>query len=128
MTPGYKILIVEDEALVALCLRKELTSLGYWVSPSVATGEAAVQSVEQNPPDLILMDIRLAGKMNGIEAAGEIVSRRDIPIIFMSGYEDQDLAARLEGLNPAAHFIKPLDTDALDSAMKTILRKRTKGV
>lgn len=114
MKPIRKILIVEDEAIIAMNLKLQLAHFGYEVSKIVATGEEAITSVEQENPDLILMDIRLAGALNGIEAAQQIqTSHQALPIIFMTGYPDQELRDQGQLLHPLAYFIKPINIQEL---------------
>ena len=108
MRENIRILIVEDEFLAAVYLQRELIRSGYTVSQPVATGEEAIERAEQEQPDVVLMDIRLAGAIDGIEAAREIVSRHAIPIIFMTGYSDGETRERAQRLAPAAYLIKPL--------------------
>jgi len=127
MRENIRILIVEDEFLAAIYLQRELTRSGYTVSQLVATGEDAIERVEQEQPDVILMDIRLAGVIDGIEAAREIVSRHAIPIIFMTGYSDDETRERAQRLAPAAYLIKPIQVyqvkSAIDSALAAMPEK-----
>ncbi|MBN2001628.1 response regulator [candidate division KSB1 bacterium] len=107
------ILIVEDEALTALYLKLELERAGYRVCNTVATGEEAILCATKDQPDIILMDIRLAGNINGIEAAQTIRSNNDVPIIFMTGYHEEKLRERAKPLNPLGYFIKPVGLSEL---------------
>ena len=86
MNKKVKILLVEDEAIVAQYLSLELELEGYEVCGYVATGEEAIQKALEEKPDLILMDINILGDIDGIQAAEEILKHRYIPIIFMTGY------------------------------------------
>ena len=86
---------------------------GYEVVPHVSTGEAAIQSVKCNQPDIVLMDIRLAGKMDGIEAASAIKSESDIPIIFITGYDDQSVRLRAIQVQPLDYLCKPFTMNEL---------------
>jgi CheY-like chemotaxis protein len=109
MMNPFKILVVEDEAITALLLKRELQREGYEVCGPVATAEVALQMVEREHPHLILMDIRLAGDMDGIEAAEKIVAGdHNVPIIFMTGYSDAEIEARANVLQPAAYLVKPV--------------------
>ncbi len=128
MRENIRILIVEDEFLAAIYLQRELTRSGYTVSQLIATGEEAIESVEQEQPDLVLMDIRLAGAIDGIEAAREIVSRHTIPIIFMTGYSDDETRERAQRLAPAAYLIKPLHIYQVKSAIESALAAMAKQV
>src|SRR5665647_1618669 len=88
------ILIVEDDSLIALYLQELLQNAGYNVPDPVASGEEAIEHVRTCPlPDLILMDITLDGKLNGIETARQIEKISDIPIIFLSAHSDMGLLA-----------------------------------
>jgi CheY-like chemotaxis protein len=107
MRKSVKVLQAEDEAITAMQMDRELRSLGYDVVPHVATGEAAVKSAMLNKPDVIIMDIRLAGAMDGIEAAAAIQAEADIPVIFLTGYDDSATRDRALKLNPLAFLIKP---------------------
>ena len=103
-----KILLVEDEAITALLLTRNLKQEGYEVCDPVSTGEAAIRAVKNDHPDVILMDIRLGSQMDGVEAAQTIANSYDIPIIFLTGYGDKETIARAEVVNPAGYLIKPV--------------------
>jgi len=103
-----KILLVEDEAIPAMMIEIGLTSFGYQMCPTVASGEDAVLAASQEHPDLILMDIHLAGLMDGIQAAELISARDNIPIVFLTGYTDPGTAERASKLHPVAYRIKPV--------------------
>ena len=90
-----KILVVEDESIVAKDIQNSLKKLGYIVPTIVASGEKAIEEVEQTRPDLILMDIMLKGEMSGIEVANIIRERFDIPVIFLTAYADDNTLAKL---------------------------------
>ncbi|GAI24123.1 unnamed protein product, partial [marine sediment metagenome] len=83
-----KILIVENERIVAEDIKRTLQNLGYTVCPIVTSGDEAVKKAEQESPDLILMDIVLQDEMSGIEAAEQIRTRFNIPIIYLTAYAD----------------------------------------
>ncbi len=108
-----KILVVEDEAFIAMGLRMELTHQGYYQCDIVASGEEAVQLIEKEEFQLALMDIQLSGKMDGIEAARKISLRHRIPIVFMTGFPNQDLKERAKTINPIAWFDKPIAIEEL---------------
>lgn len=120
MTKQLTILLVEDEALIALCLRKELEHAGYVVDQMLATAEAAVERLGQFVPDVILMDIRLAGSMTGLEAAYEIRKFHPVPIIFMTGYGDDAYGADVERLKPSALVSKPVSVTTLMNVIEAI--------
>jgi CheY-like chemotaxis protein len=121
MKSAVNILLVEDEAFAAMTLRQILTHMGYTRCHVVATGEDAIAFAEQNPPDLLLMDIRLAGPLNGIEAAQQILaSYQNIPIIFMTGYTSEKIMEQIQALNPVGSFVKPLPITELLTAIESL--------
>jgi CheY-like chemotaxis protein len=103
------ILIADDEAIAAMSLRLELKRAGFPLCQIVATGEKAVSAALQEPFDAILMDVHLAGKINGLEAVRQIrAAGLDIPVIFISGYADQEHRAQTVEFHPAAYLVKPI--------------------
>ena len=89
--PKADILIVEDDRIVAEDTRVTLEKLGFGVCGIVPSGEESLKKVEAEPPDLVLMDIKLEGRMDGIEAADQIRSRFNIPVVYVTGYADEDV-------------------------------------
>ncbi len=116
-----KIMVVEDEALSAMIMCKILENRGYTVCKPVATGEEAVVSAIAEKPDIIFMDICLAGEKDGIQAAQEIGEIYNIPIIFVTAYSDTDVKKRAERLKPAAYLNKPVGIDQMQSAIEAVL-------
>jgi len=110
-----RILVVEDEVLVAEELREDLEELGYSVAGVVGSGESAVRAVSENRPDLILMDVRLEGDVDGIEAARQIQAKFDVPIIYLTAYSDQETLKRAAATSPAAYLIKPFNERELEA-------------
>jgi PAS domain S-box-containing protein len=102
-----RILIVEDESIVALDMRNQLTELGYEIVGMAASGEDAIASAVGSQPDLVLMDIRLKGEMDGVEAAARIRSVCDIPIIFITAYADEKTLARAKVTQAFGYILKP---------------------
>ena len=84
-----QILIVEDDYIVVMDLRDRLQSLGYAIVAVASYGEEAIEKAAETRPDLVLMDIRLKGDMDGIEAAAEIRARFDIPVVYLTAYVDE---------------------------------------
>lgn len=103
-----RILIVEDETIIAMDLESSLKGLGYEVTSIVSTGEEAIEKAEAENPDLILMDIRVEGEMDGIEAAAEIRGRFDIPVIFSTAYLDAERLDRAKVTMPFGYLLKPI--------------------
>lgn len=122
MSRPIQVMLVEDEALLAILLQKNLQSLGYEVSGPYATGEEAVEEARKNRPDVVLMDIRLAGALDGIEAAEKIMAMHNTPIIFMTGYSDVETIARAQALNPAAYLVKPVSKEYIKSVIDTLFK------
>lgn len=102
-----RILVVEDEIIIAMEIKATLKKLGYEV-PGIATnGIDAIDLCRKTEPDLVLMDIRLKGDMDGIEAAEKIMGLYDTPIIFLTGNSDEEIVNRAIAINPAGFLIKP---------------------
>ncbi|MEN9975809.1 MAG: hypothetical protein RLZZ282_1815 [Verrucomicrobiota bacterium] len=120
MTP-HSLLIVEDEIILAKDLECRLKELGYQVVGIVSTGLASIAAAEQLSPDLILMDIRLAGKMDGIDAALEICKNHDVPVIFLSAYADEQTRQRAEAIKPRGFLSKLTPDHHLQTAIEAAL-------
>ncbi|NMB77781.1 MAG: response regulator [Methanomicrobiales archaeon] len=118
-----RIFIVEDEAIVANDLAEALQSLGYSVSGTARAGEVALQKIQSNPPDLILMDIHLAGDLDGIQTAEEVHRISDIPVVYLTAYADKPLLDRAKCTGPYGYIIKPYDERELQSVIEMALFK-----
>lgn len=118
-----EILIVEDERIVAMDIAGSLKSLGYQVSGMVTSGQEALKSVEDQCPDLILMDIRIKGDMDGIQTTENIQERHDIPIIYLTAYADEKTLARAKITEPYGYIIKPFDKKILYTIIEMALYK-----
>lgn len=121
---GEKILVVEDERIVARDIEKRLTKLGYNVVGSVASGEMAVEKATELRPDLILMDIQLKGHLDGIAAAEQIANTCEIPIIYLTAYADEDTLLRAKVTEPFGYIVKPFDERDLHVSIEIGLRRR----
>jgi two-component system, response regulator PdtaR len=108
---GKRILIVEDEVISAMALERMLAGIGYSVVGAVATGEDAIEWAKRERPDIVAMDIRLAGKMDGIDAASRIMTELGTPIVFMTGYDDKETRDRALTLKPLGFMAKPIDRE-----------------
>lgn len=115
---GTDVLVVEDDERVGSLVARGLESLGYAVSGLIATGEEVLRVVETHTPDLVLMDIRLAGEMDGVTAAERIHDRWDIPVIYMTGHSDDGTLARAQQTDPVGYVTKPVTPAALKSAIE----------
>lgn len=107
LSSSIKILIVEDEMIIAAKISLQLTSLGYEVSGILLRGEEAVQSVHENKVDIVLLDINLKGKIDGIETARQIQLQSNIPIIYLTANSDEATFNRAKTTRPAAFISKP---------------------
>ena len=118
-----RILVVEDEPVVALDLRTRLTRMGYIVAETVARGEDAVALAGTLSPNLILMDIRLRGGMDGISAAEEIRKRYGLPVIYLTAHADQATVDRARITEPFGYILKPFDERELRTVIEMALYK-----
>ena len=119
MAPA-KILIVEDEAIVALDLQLRLQRRGYTVE-AVYNSEDAIQVAETMLPDLVLMDIRLHGKMDGIDVADILTEQFGLPILYLTALGDPATLQRAQRTNPAGYVTKPFDETELQTTIEAIL-------
>jgi CheY-like chemotaxis protein len=123
MNQKYKILIVEDEILVATDIQESLESLGYSVLNTVDTGLKAIEAVEKELPDLVLMDINLKGEMTGIEAAKTIIQKNDVPIIYLTANADIDTVNKAKVALPYGYIIKPFTDKDLQTNIEIAIFK-----
>jgi len=118
-----RVLVVEDELIVAQDLRATLESLDYEVCAVVASGEAALEKAESLCPDLVLMDVVLAGEMMGTEAAGLIRKRFGIPVVYLTAYTDDETLAKAGVTDPAGYIVKPFQDREVRSIVEIALQK-----
>lgn len=118
-----KILVVEDESIVASHIDEILKHSGYHVTATVPSGEMAILSVGEETPDLILMDIVLGGEMSGIETAEKINSSIDVPVIFLTAYSDEKTLSKAKNIGPFGYIVKPFKEKDLNSAIQMALEK-----
>ena len=121
--PSPRIMIVEDEFIVALDIRTRLEDLGYDVPAVASSGEEAVAKANELRPDLILMDIMLRGQMDGIEASREIRRRLNIPCVFLTAHADNATLQRAKETGPFGYIIKPFEQKELRSSIEIALFK-----
>ena len=119
-----RILIVEDETITALHLCKDLDRLGYQVSGSATSGEEAVLLAEQLNPDLVIMDVKLAGKMDGVEASQRIQEKRAVPVVYLTSYPDVFLPGVNRMQQPGLCLSKPFSSPALEKTIEIALASR----
>lgn len=116
-----RILIVEDEIIIAMELKNQLTGLGYEVVDVVHDGAAAVEAADREQPDIALMDIRINGEMDGIETAEIIHSRFEIPVVFSTAYLDEERVERAKLIMPFGYLLKPFNKKDLRIAVDMAL-------
>lgn len=123
-----RVLVVEDEGLTALSIKAILETLGYSVPATLGTAEEAVEQTPQIEPDVVLMDVRLGGEVDGIEAGDRIAHGFRVPVIYLTAYSDEDTLARAARTEPYGYLVKPINERALCAAIETALyRARTEG-
>ncbi len=118
-----RVLVVDDERLVAVGLKEQLEKLDYRVVGTAATGNEAINIALERRPDIILMDIVLQGEMDGIETAEIIHSHIDTPIIYITAYSDDEILRRARLTDPYAYIIKPIKTSELNANIQMALYK-----
>lgn len=116
-----KILVVEDENIIAMDIRYTLRNLGYDVCGVVSSGEESVEKASSMNPDLILMDIKLKGNVDGVSAAQKIQSRQNIPVLYLTAYGDENTLNRLDKTKPFDYIHKPFEERELQFKIKTVL-------
>jgi PAS domain S-box-containing protein len=116
-----QILVVEDEAVLAMDLERHLQAVGYRIAGSATSGDEAVRLAEQRQPDLVLMDIMLRGKMDGVEAARHIRAKLDIPVVYLTAYSDSATVHRAKASEPFAYVLKPFEERELAIAIELAL-------
>jgi CheY-like chemotaxis protein/DNA-binding PadR family transcriptional regulator len=121
-----KILVVDDEAIITMQLERRLSAMGYSVAGMAASGEDAVDKARRLRPDLVLMDIVMPGKMNGIEAAKIITKELGIPVVFITAYADDSIIEQAKSARPYGYIVKPFNELEIKPAVEVALfRKAT---
>jgi PAS domain S-box-containing protein len=117
-------MIVEDERITAEDIHEILTHLGYTVTAMVSSGADAIREAERTRPDLVMMDIRIKGDMDGIEAAREIRERFDIPVVYLTAHADRETLDRAKMSEPLGYLIKPFHEAELQASIEMALHKQ----
>lgn len=123
MEHKYKVLIVEDERIIALDIKKILQNAGYIVTLIVDNVLDIMTHIDEVKPDLILMDIILKSSLDGIDAAKLISSSHNIPIIFLSAFKDESILKRVKETSVCEFLTKPIIESKLLSSIKEVLNK-----
>src|SRR5688500_7629897 len=121
-----RVLIAEDDAILALRIQRTVEAMGHEVVALSATGEDAVRLTEEFQPDVALMDVSLRGEMSGVVAAAHIHARGETPIIYVTAYSDRELIEQAARTSPYAYLTKPIRERELQAAIEAALyRSRT---
>lgn len=123
MSNPVKILVVEDEMIIGAKISMHLSSLGYEVTGIVPRGEEAVMHAEQNPPDIVLLDINLRGTMDGIDTAKQMQQFSDMPVIYLTANADEGTFNRAKSTRPYAFISKPFKQLDLQRAIELTLSR-----
>jgi len=118
-----KILIVEDEVLIAHQLKKRLLKLGYTVTDIVTNSEDALSSLRKNPAHLVLMDIVIKGDVDGIDVADMVQQEFNIPVIFLTAYSDDDTLDRAELTKAYGYLVKPVQDQELNAMIRIVMTR-----
>ncbi|OQP68432.1 response regulator [Niastella populi] len=118
MNDKVKIMIVEDETIVALDLSMRLQKEGYEVVGIAASSDDAVELFTEQKPDLVLMDINIKGKKDGIETAKELKKIQEVPLIFLTAFSQNEYVNRAKAVNPSAYLVKPFNNDSLHTSIQ----------
>jgi PAS domain S-box-containing protein len=118
-----RILVVEDEGLVAAQIREALEGLGYEVPAAAATGAAALERFAEIEPDLVLMDIQLKGGMDGIETARRMRARLDVPVVYLTAFSDAETLDQATLTDPLGYVLKPFDERSLHATIQMALHR-----
>ena len=121
---AYKIMVVDDEAVIALRLQQMLTKMGYDVVDVSYSGEDALENARSLRPDLILMDIMIPGNLNGINAAEIVKSELDIPVIFLTAFSEEKIINRAKQAEPYGYILKPFQDREIKATVEIALYKK----
>lgn len=119
----HRVFLVEDEPIIASGIQRKVEQLGYEVAGGASSGEAAVRAIAEVKPDLVLMDIKLEGQLDGIETAAEIKKTWDAPVIFLTAYADEATLERATGQDPFAYIVKPFTDRELFGAIEVAMHR-----
>lgn len=119
-----RVMLVEDEAIVALNLRQRLVKLGYEICATASSGAVALEKIEQHKPDLVLMDINISGDLDGIETAAQISPDWHIPVIYLTAYSEEATLERARVTKPYGYLLKPFSEREMQATIQMALEQR----
>jgi diguanylate cyclase (GGDEF)-like protein/PAS domain S-box-containing protein len=123
--PSVRLLVVEDDGVVARDVERSLEEMGYEVADVVPKGEWALEAAREHRPDMVLMDIRLAGDMDGVEAGSRILEELDVPVVYLTAYADDETRSRVRDTTPFGYVVKPFtDRDLRTTVEVALIRHR----
>ena len=128
MAHPLKVLIVEDESVVAMELEDRLTLMGYDVVGACASGSAAFERIAVKRPDIVLMDIHLQGEKDGIAVAMEIAARFDIPVVYLTAHSDVATLQRAKTANSYGYLLKPFRVEELKTTLEMAMYRHQSDV
>lgn len=116
-----RIAVVEDEGIVAMDISKCLSSLGYEVVFVADSGEKAIENLVSMPADLILMDVELKGELNGLETAMIVKEKNNIPVVFLTAFEDETTLKKIGSITSDGFLVKPFEDEELKKTVERVL-------
>jgi len=120
---GWRILVVEDEAIIAMDIQSILRKIGFSQAEVVHSGEESIQKVAAGKPHLVLMDIKLKGNLDGIQAAHEIFYQYKVPVVYITAFGDEGTLKRANGTARYGFITKPFEESDLQSTIQNALQK-----
>lgn len=120
---GWKILVVEDEAIIAMDIQNILRKIGFTQAEVVYSGEESIQKVAAGKPHLVLMDIKLKGNLDGIQAAHEIFFQYNVPVVYITAFGDEGTLKRANGTARYGYITKPFEEADLQSTIQNALQR-----
>jgi CheY-like chemotaxis protein len=120
---GFKILVVEDEAIIAMDIQSILRKIGFTDPEVVFSGEESIQKVASGKPHLVLMDIKLKGKLDGIQAAKQIFYEYNVPVVYITAFGDENTLKKANGTARFGYITKPFEEGELQSTINNALHK-----
>src|SRR4051812_27779691 len=119
-----KVMVVEDERVVALHLKLQLTRMGYTVVSMATSGQQVLKQIQEVRPDIVLMDIHIEGPMDGIETARLIPADLQVPVIYLTAFSEEATLERARDTKPYGYLIKPFSERELHAAIQMVLERR----